>query len=423
MIKVLHLIESFLPVTENWIYPQVTRVPGVKTAVLCHELVNTAEFPLDNRPVFLKSGPIAEGNALVPRVVRGLARWSRANERFATAMAYLWRPSLLHAHFGTEGYAALGLKRLLGIPLITTFYGYDAWTLPRSEPVWVERFKELFGQGDVFLVEGPALRQRLVDIGCPIKKIKLRTLGVDVAEIAFKKKDFLPPLKVLMVGRFVEKKGLVDGLRACANAIKAGTALEVTIVGDSMGDPDAEQIKDVLRSIAQPTEISPHVNMTGFLPHHQVMSLLSQQDVLLCPSKHSGYGDAEGGAPFIISEAQAAGVLCVGTRHCDIPEQIIDGATGFLFGEGEVDQLTCILRKLSIRRDQLPALTLGARKLTEKDYNLSKQLDELTLIYREAVPVFRLRVGSAATMTIAVSTPLPIVIGPKTSAASDWRRE
>lgn len=384
MIKVLHLMESFLPITENWIYPQVTRVPGVKTAVLCQELANSSEFPLDNRPIFLKSRPSPEGNALVSRIIRGVAHWTRAHERLATARAYLWRPSLLHAHFGTEGYAALGLKRLLGIPLITTFYGYDAWTLPCSEPVWGERFKELFGQGDVFLVEGPALRQRLVDIGCPIQKIKIRTLGVDLAGIPFKKKDFSSPLKVLMVGRFVEKKGLVDGLRGCANAMKAGTALEITIVGDSMGDPGGEQIKEALRSIAQTTEISPHVVATGFLPHHQVISLLSKHDILLCPSKHSGYGDAEGGAPFIMSEAQAAGVLCVGTRHCDIPEQIIDGVTGFLFAEGDVEQLTNILRKLSIQRDQLPALTLGARKLVEKNYNLSKQLDELTLIYREA---------------------------------------
>lgn len=385
MLKVLHLRESFLPITENWIYPQITRVPGVETALLCHELANTAEFPLDNCPVFLKSRTGPEGNALVSRMVRALARWSRAGERLATAKAYLWRPSLLHAHFGTEGFAALGLKRLLGVPLITTFYGYDAWALPRSEPVWIERFKELFSHGDVFLVEGPALRQRLVDIGCPIEKIKIRTLGVDIAEILFKKKDFSGRLKVLMVGRFVEKKGLVDGLSGCANAIKAGTELKVTIVGDSTGDPASEQIKEALRSIAQPTEISPHVNVTGFLPHHQVRALLSQHDILLCPSKHSGYGDAEGGAPFILTEAQAAGVLCIGTRHCDIPEQIIDDVTGFLFPEGEVEQLAGILRKLSIQRDQLPVLTLAARTLVEENYNLSKQLDALALIYRDAM--------------------------------------
>ena len=376
MIKVLHLRESFLPITENWIYPQVMRVPGVESAVLCDELVNTAEFPLDNRPVFLKSPPTLDGNPLISRM---------ASERLAKAKAYLWRPSLLHAHFGTEGFAALGLKRLLGIPLITAFYGYDAWTLPRSEPVWVERFKELFGQGDVFLVEGPALRQRLVDIGCPIGKIKIRTLGVDIAEIPFNKKDFSGRLKILMVGRFVEKKGLVDGLRGCANAIKAGAELGVTIVGNSMGDPASEQIKDALRSIAQSAEISRHVNMTGFLPHHQVRAVLSQHDILLCPSKHSGYGDAEGGAPFILTEAQAAGVLCIGTRHCDIPEQIIDGVTGFLFQEGEVEQLAGILRKLSIQRDRLAALTLAARTLGEENYNLSKQLDALACIYNDAM--------------------------------------
>ena len=62
------------------------------------------------------------------------------------------------------------------------------------------------------------------------------------------------------------------------------------------------------------------------------------------------------------------------------PEQIIDGVTGFLFPEGEVEQLAGILRKLSIQRDRLPALTLAARTLVEKNYNLSKQLDALAYL-------------------------------------------
>jgi colanic acid/amylovoran biosynthesis glycosyltransferase len=398
MIKVLHLRDSFLSITENWIYPQITRVPGVETAVLCDQLSNTAEFPLDNRPVFFKSRPGPEGDALISIMMRGLVRWSRADERLAAAKAYLWRPSLLHAHFGTQGFAALGLKRFLGIPLITTFYGYDAWRLPHSEPIWAERFKELFSQGDLFLVQGPAMRQRLVDIGCPIGKIKIHKLGVDIGEIRFQKKDFFGGLRILMVGRFVEKKGLVDGLTACANAIKAGADLEVTVVGDSRGDPAGEQIKEALHSIAQSAENSRRMNLTGFLPHHQVRALLSQHDILLCPSKHSGSGDAEGGAPFIITEAQAAGILCIGTRHCDIPEQIIEDVTGFLFAEGEIEQLANILRKLSIQSDRLPALTIAARKLVEENYDLSKQLEALARIYREATgktPLDRFDVGDA----------------------------
>jgi hypothetical protein len=36
------------------------------------------------------------------------------------------RPALIHAHFGVEGVYALPLARRLGIPLVTTFHGFDA---------------------------------------------------------------------------------------------------------------------------------------------------------------------------------------------------------------------------------------------------------------------------------------------------------
>ncbi len=39
----------------------------------------------------------------------------------------------------------------------------------------------------------------------------------------------------------------------------------------------------------------------------------------------------------------------------------------------------------------------------------------------DEVPVFQFRVGSAATMTIAASSPSTVAIRPKASAASDWR--
>ena len=50
------------------------------------------------------------------------------------------RPALIHAHFGVEGVYALPLAARLGVPLVTTFHGFDA-TLGTAgllaNPAWI----------------------------------------------------------------------------------------------------------------------------------------------------------------------------------------------------------------------------------------------------------------------------------------------
>jgi colanic acid/amylovoran biosynthesis glycosyltransferase len=302
----------------------------------------------------------------------------------ATAQAWSWRPAIMHAHFGTRGWESLGLRRILRVPLITSFYGFEAWLLPVTVPSWRDHFVQLFREGDLFLVEGPAMRSRLIELGCPTEKLRIRRLGVDSTKIAFTQPDFCEGLKIAMVGRFVEKKGLIDGLRGCTLAARAGVHLKVTIIGDA--DPyyaNGEAIKRELYALSQSPELSNRVHFTGSLPHAQVYSLLTHHNVLLCPSKHSSDGDAEGGMPFILAEAMATGLIGVGSRHCDMPELINDGRTGYLFDEGNPEQLAELLEKISRTTNCLPPIAAAARKHVEENFHLSRQLTVLGEIYRE----------------------------------------
>jgi len=45
----------------------------------------------------------------------------------------LGKIDLLHAHFGFEGYYALGLAKYFKVPLIVTFYGFDMSDLPKKQ--------------------------------------------------------------------------------------------------------------------------------------------------------------------------------------------------------------------------------------------------------------------------------------------------
>ena len=65
--------------------------------------------------------------------------------------------------------------------------------------------------------------------------------------------------------------------------------------------------------------------------------------VLLQASLTAADGDGEGGAPVVLLDAQASGLPVVATRHADIPEYVLDGRSGLLAPEGDVEALAgCI---------------------------------------------------------------------------------
>jgi colanic acid/amylovoran biosynthesis glycosyltransferase len=391
-IRVLHFIPHFLPVTQNWIYPQITLVPGVCSAVLCNRIIGANGFPLNGRPLWRRYLNVTDWLPRGPKPFRAVRRIVNfTTSAAALRHARLWKPEIIHAHFGPTGWETLSLRKVLPAPLITSFYGFDAWELPTTNPEWRERLLQLFAEGDLFLVEGPAFRQRLVDLGCAYDKIKVQKLGIDIAVRKYRHRDFTSSVRIAMVGRFIEKKGLVDGLAACAKASASGVNLTVTIVGDDLYyAPGGRRIRDQLLAIAQSPEIANRVHFKGHLSHDETLKVLADNDILLCPSKHNcATGDAEGGLPVVIIEAMALGLLCVGSRHCDIPQAIIDGTTGYVFEEGNVEQLAQLIERISCSPGRALPIVNAARRHVEQNFNQSSLLPKLGKIYRETAALQR----------------------------------
>ena len=378
-LRILHSLDSYLQTTENWIYPQIASVPNAESAVLCGAFVNEEEFPHTERKFILDSVPA--GGGFPGRALRAALRRSNLSSFLRATRVRASRPDIIHAHFGTRGWGDLSLKRYLKVPLITTFYGVEAWSYPILFPKWRERYRTLFEEGDLFLVEGPAMAGRLAAIGCPAEKIRIRHLGVDVDHLKFANREFSRELKILMVGRFVEKKGFVDGLSGCLKSARQGVRMQITIIGDATGTN--QKIKRELIDLANEPELHGRVRFAGFLAHNEVQTELSRHNVLLCPSKHAADGDAEGGMPFILAEAMALGLVGIGSAHCDMTELIQNGRTGFLFPEGNIEALSEKLCAIANRPELLSEIAKTGRAHIEKEFNLTRQLTALSEIYTE----------------------------------------
>jgi len=115
---------------------------------------------------------------------------------------------VLHAHFGFTGNQVLPIKRKTNLPLITTFYGVDISAFAR-EVKRQKACKNLFDEGDLFFVEGQYMQERLVELGCPPKKLKIQRIAIPLGKYPYRPripKKNNETVRILFCGRFQEKK-------------------------------------------------------------------------------------------------------------------------------------------------------------------------------------------------------------------------
>jgi colanic acid/amylovoran biosynthesis glycosyltransferase len=367
-------MQRYLGLSETFIHAVLTSLRRCRSIVLAESAANLDLFPFE--PVYT--------TASIPRfswwwLVNGLDYRLADKDEFFEYRAYVRhilkreRVRLIHAHFGPSGVRMLPLRRSLGIPLVTTFYGYDMSELP-GQPAWRKAYERLFAEGDLFLVEGGHMRAGLVALGCPASKIQIQRIGVNLAHLPFRERRLEPGQKVVVLfcGRFTEKKGLVYALAALARVAAQYPDLELRIIGDGEERPAIE------RFIAD-HRLEPYVRLLGYQPHRAFREHLAEAHLFIQPSVTAADGDTEGGAPTVLLEAQACGVPVLATYHADIPEVVRDRESGWLAPERDVEALAQNWLELLRCPEEWPRIGRAGRRLVEAQHDietLARQLEE-----------------------------------------------
>jgi colanic acid/amylovoran biosynthesis glycosyltransferase len=262
--------------------------------------------------------------------------------------------------------------------LLTTFYGADATEYPRY-PRWRERYRRLFAAGALFLAEGGAMAQKLVDIGCPQDKVRVWRLGVDVAGIEYAPRVVGERVRLLICAGFKEKKGIPYALQALALALaQKPFPYALTLIGDGEDRPQIEALVDELG-------LRPCTSFRGMRPYAEVLAELLNHDILLQTSATAKNGDGEGGAPVILLDAQASGMPVVATTHDDIPEYVRAGESGLLAAERDVEGLAEHISALVAEPERWAAMGRAGRQHVEQCYDAVRQVAELEAIYGQLI--------------------------------------
>lgn len=376
---VAHLRSQLFHLTETFIYQYVRGAETVRPVLITYRRVGEDRFPFDGPTLELHrdwdAGSVAR--ALLRRLLRIPPPESFADPR-TFRLLDRHDVGVLHAHFGQDGWRAVPVARETGLPLITSFYGVDAWRLP-LEALWRERFNALFEHGALFLAEGPAMAERLKAIGCPEEKVAVQRLGIDLARYPFRHRSLEPgrAARLLFCGRFVEKKGLGYALEAI-HRLRQEHAFQLHVVGDGELRPEIEATLDRL-------DLRDHVRLHGMVPHDQLLEMLLEADLLLQPSVVATDGDTEGGAPTTLLEAQATGLPVIATHHQDIPYVVAENESAVLVPERDAVALADAVDGLLRTPDRWPAMGDAGRSFVEERHAVRPLVRQMERRYEEVL--------------------------------------
>jgi glycosyltransferase involved in cell wall biosynthesis len=225
-----------------------------------------------------------------------------------------------------------------GAKVVPYFHGVDLSAHLR-DPRYVSRLRPLLNRCADAIVVNNLMVSRLRDRLGYKGKIHFVPCAADASLFESLKHQKRAELNFLFVGRLVEKKGVVELVRAFVRYAEQGGSGTLTIAGDGPMRKEAERI-------AVAAELGARVVFTGTVTHEQAAELMAAADVYTQHSKVGADGDEEGW-PVAIAEACAAGLPVVSTYHAAIPMQVLDGKSGFLVKEGDIEGMARAMLELA----------------------------------------------------------------------------
>lgn len=278
------------------------------------------------------------------------------------------------AEYGPTAASVLDACSMAQIPLVVHFHGYDAYRRQTVTELQ-EPYRALFRTAFRVIAVSKHMVDQLASLGCPIERIVLNPCGVNVDRFEGAKPQEAPPL-LLALGRFVEKKGPLLTLRAFAKVQAEEPQARLVMFGEG-------PLRGPCADLARELGIDQRVELPGAVDHREVAAWMRGARCFVQHSVRAEDGDSEG-TPVAVLEASSCGLPVVSTRHGGIEDAVVDGTSGFLVEEGDVEGMARLLLRL-VREPGLAArMGASGRQHIEANYSLVKSLSRLRKVITAA---------------------------------------
>ncbi len=271
--------------------------------------------------------------------------------------------SRFHAHFASRAaHVAMLASRLTGIPYSMTAHAKDIY----HQEVDLELLRVKMRHADIVVTVSDFNRRTLLRIGSGIPHLeaKLRRLynGVDLALFHPGPAVNGAALRILAVGRFVEKKGFPVLIEACGVLRQRGVPFTCDLIGS--GTQQA-----LLEDLIARRGLGGQITVRGALALEEVAREMRAASLLVLPCITAADGNMDA-LPTVLLEAMASGVPVVSTALSGIPEIVVDGETGYLVEPGDAVALAGAMEKILREPESSARLGRAGRRRAEELFDL-----------------------------------------------------
>jgi glycosyltransferase involved in cell wall biosynthesis len=271
----------------------------------------------------------------------------------------------LHVHVAAEAAeAAWAVSQVAPVSYSVTVHARELFC-PR------ESLRSVLGDARAVVTISEHNRDLLEQLGLPPARLHVVRQGIPVPRgPGYLGRGGNGRLRILFVGRLVDKKGGDLLVRALVELGRGGVDAEVTMVGDG---PNA----GAWRALASELGLGDRVRWTGALPRDGVGDLLrSWADVLVLPCRVAGDGDRDG-IPVALMEGMAHGLPVISTLVSGIPELIEDGRNGLLVSPDDHHLLARALSRIAADPSAASRLGRAGRLRIEREHDVTIQASRL----------------------------------------------
>jgi glycosyltransferase involved in cell wall biosynthesis len=240
-------------------------------------------------------------------------------------------------------------------------------------------FREVWETSDALHLLGNDLWRRALRRGCPPQKLHaliapaIDTEFFDPANRVAGNNDGSParPVRILSVGRLNWKKGYEHAIYAARLLRNLGVHSEYCIIGQGSYLEAAAFARHQLG-------VQSEVHFLGALPPSEVREHMRAADILLHAAVSEGFCN-------VVLEAQAMGLPVVCSDADGLPENVVDGETGFVVPRRSPQALAEKLAVLAHDPALRQRMGRAGRKRVLDRFRLDDQIEAFDQLYRSVL--------------------------------------
>jgi D-inositol-3-phosphate glycosyltransferase len=304
-------------------------------------------------------------------------------DAFAEELSATWQlepPDVVHAHFWMSGRAAVSAAGRLRIPVAQTFHALG--TVKRrhqgakdtSPPERIAEERAIIRRVDHLIATCSDEVFELVRLGADARRVSVVPCGVDLelfrpdGPVADKERG---RLRLLYVGRLVERKGIGNIISALASIPKA----ELVIAGGPH-PRDLGHDREVQRLVALACElgVADRVRFLGRVDRADVAPLMRSADAVVTVPWYEPFG-------IVPLEAMACAVPVVASAVGGMIDTVVDGVTGVQVPPRDPEALARALHWLLADRALRSALGAAGARRARSRYSWRRVASDTLAVY------------------------------------------